>query len=63
MMDLAILKHDLSIRRVADIGKSDLEIIGVQLLEQMEARDGSPHVNVRGDGERARAIEALVRAL
>ncbi|MBN8845160.1 hypothetical protein [uncultured Sphingopyxis sp.] len=42
MMDLAILKHDLSIRRVADIGKSDLEIIGVQLLEQMEARDGSP---------------------
>lgn len=41
MMDLAILKHDLSIRRVADIGKSDLEIIGVQLLEQMEARDGS----------------------
>ncbi len=42
MMDLAILKHDLSIRKVADIGNSSLEIIGVQILEAMEARDGPP---------------------
>lgn len=41
MMDLAILKHDLAIRKVADIGKSSLEIIGVQILEEMEARDAS----------------------
>ena len=42
MMDLAILKHDLSIRKVADIGNSSLEIIGVQILAAMEARDGPP---------------------
>ena len=42
MKDLAILKHDLSIRKVADIDNSSLEIIGVQILEAMEARDGSP---------------------
>lgn len=42
MKDLAILKHDLSIRKVADIENSSLEIIGVQILEEMEARDGSP---------------------
>ena len=42
MMDLAILKHDLSIRKAADIGPSDIESIGVQLLEGMEARDGAP---------------------
>lgn len=40
MMDLAILKHDLSIRRIADIGESDIEVIGVRLLEGMEQRDG-----------------------
>jgi len=42
MKDLAILKHDLSIRKVADIDNSSLEIIGVQILEAMEARDGPP---------------------
>ena len=42
MKDLAILKHGLSIRKVADIDNSSLEIIGVQILEAMEARDGSP---------------------
>ena len=37
--------------------------IPARALVSIGARDGSPHVNVRGDGERARAIEALVRAL
>lgn len=38
-MDFAILKHDLAIRNVADIGESDIEMIGVRLLEGMEERD------------------------
>lgn len=37
--------------------------IPAHALISVGTRDGTPHVNVRGDGERAKAAEALVRAL
>ena len=37
--------------------------IPAHALISVGTRDGAPHVNVRGDGERAKAAEALVRAL
>jgi histidyl-tRNA synthetase len=37
--------------------------IPAHALISVGTRDGAPHVNVRGDGDRAKAAEALVRAL
>jgi len=37
--------------------------IPAHALVSVGTRDDAPHVNVRGDGDRAKAVEALVRAL
>lgn len=37
--------------------------IPAHALISVGTRDGAPHINVRGDGERAKAAEALVRAV
>ncbi|HZG33502.1 MAG TPA: ATP phosphoribosyltransferase regulatory subunit, partial [Sphingopyxis sp.] len=37
--------------------------IPAHALVSVGTRDGAAHVNIRGDGERAKAVEALVRAL